>query len=203
MNDKPVGAPPHPKPWPDDEKHDKDLLLRGDRRNVDDRYRYQTVEAIKAELDSKRTGLEVAIENWQYDFNIGTIVRNANAFNVSKVHIIGKRHWNRRGAMVTDRYLHIDHHATVAEFIKAVDGLTVVAFDNTAGATPLAGTKLPKNCVLVFGGEGPGISEEMLAASHQLVEIEQLGSTRSINVGVTSGIAMYDWTKRHILKSLA
>lgn len=196
-----VGVGSHPHPWPEDARFDPELLAHGDRRNVEDKYRYWSVEAIKADLDAKRVDLHVAIENWQHDINIGTIVRNANAFNVAAVHIIGKRHWNRRGAMVTDRYLTIVHHATVEDFVVAMqsDQRHIIAIDNFDGAIPLSQTTLPKHAVLVFGGEGPGLSDAMVAASEQLVMIEQLGSTRSVNVGVAAGIVMYAWMQRHAL----
>jgi len=194
-----IGLGPHSKPWPDDPKYDPELLEKGDARNVLDKYRYWTVEAIKADLDKSRVDLHVAIENWQHDLNIGTIVRNANAFNVAAVHIIGKRHWNRRGAMVTDRYLDIFQHSTVDEFVKAVKDRHIVAVDNLAGSVPLSQTELPEKAVLVFGGEGPGLSDEMVAASEMMVAIEQFGSTRSVNVGVASGIVMYEWMQQHML----
>lgn len=193
------GAPPHTKPWPTDDWYDPELLAHGDSRNVEDKYRYWSVAAIKADMERRSVELEVAIENWQHDFNIGTIVRNANAFNVRKVHIIGKKQWNRRGAMVTDAYLTIMHHKTVSDFIKQVRTKTIIAVDNQPGSALLTELALPRNAVLVFGGEGPGISEQMRVASVQMVAIEQLGSTRSINVGVASGIMMYKWVETHIL----
>lgn len=199
MNEGEVGVGPHPIPWPLGEQYDPVLLTEGDRRNVEDKYRYWTVEAIKADLETSRHSFEVAIENWQHDMNIGTIVRNANAFNAGAVHIIGKRHWNRRGAMVTDKYLTVYHHATVADFVKAASGKAIIAVDNLSGAKPLSGTKLPASCVLVFGGEGPGLSEELRQSADQMVMIEQFGSTRSVNVGVAAGIVMYEWLKQHVL----
>lgn len=196
-----VGVGPHPHPHPTDPRFDPELLTYGDRRNVEDKYRYWTVEAIKADLDRSRVDLHVAIENWQHDMNIGTIVRNANAFNVAAVHIIGRRHWNRRGAMVTDRYLTIVHHPTVEDFVTAMrqDNRRIIAVDNLKGATTVTATPLPPHAVLVFGGEGPGLSEEMVAHSEQLVMIEQFGSTRSINVGVAAGIVMYAWMQQNFL----
>lgn len=201
MKEKNIGVGPHPKPWPNDEKFDQDLLENGDCRNVLDRYRYWTVEAIKADLDNSRFSFSVAIENWQHDLNIGTIVRAANAFNAESVHIIGKRHWNRRGAMVTDRYLNIIHHETVDDFIESMNHLNkeIIAIDIIEGAKKLSKTKLPKNCVLVFGGEGPGLSDEIKNAAKKIVMIEQFGSTRSVNVGVAAGIAMYSWLSQHTL----
>ena len=201
MNEIEVGAGPYEKPWPTGPEYDPELLENGDRRNVEDKYRYWTVEAIKADLDKTRIDLHIAIENWQHDLNIGTIVRNANAFNVAAVHIIGKRHWNRRGAMVTDRYLDIFQHQTVEDFVKAVGGRHIIAVDNLPGAEPLSGVELPQNAVLVFGGEGPGLSEEMQKAAEKMVMIEQLGSTRSVNVGVAAGIVMYEWLKQHVFET--
>jgi len=199
MNEAEVGVGPHKQPWPQDGKYDPALLAEGDRRNVEDKYRYWTVEAIKADLDKNRHAFHVAIENWQHDLNVGTIVRNANAFNAGAVHIIGKRHWNRRGAMVTDRYLDIFQHSSVEEFVKSVEGKAIIAVDNLPGAMPLAKTKLPKDCVLVFGGEGPGLSKELREAAKSMVMIEQFGSTRSVNVGVAAGIVMYRWLQEHAL----
>lgn len=192
-----IGVPPHPEPWPSDARFDKELLAHGDTRNVVDKYRYWSVDAIKADLDKNRIDVHVAIENWQHDINIGTIVRNANAFNVAAVHIIGKRHWNRRGAMVTDAYMHVYHHKTVADFVAAMGSRHIVAIDNAQGSVPLAQTTLPASAVLVFGGEGPGLSSEMIQVSEQLVAIEQLGSTRSVNVGVASGIILYEWMRQN------
>lgn len=199
MNQK-IGVDPHPKPWPTDEKYDLELLAQGDRRNVEDKYRYWKVDAIKADLAKHTSGLHIAIENWQHDLNIGTIVRNANAFNAEAVHIIGKRHWNRRGAMVTDRYLEIVHHPTVEDFVQSVKDRDIIGIDKLPGALPLNDVKFPQKAVLVFGGEGPGLSPEMQAACQYIVMIEQFGSTRSVNVGVASGIAMYVWMQQTTLR---
>ncbi len=201
MKEKTIGVGPHPKPWPTDQKYDLELLENGDKRNVLDKYRYWTIDAIKADLDTSRASLHIAIENWQHDLNIGTIVRTANAFNVETVHIIGKHHWNRRGAMVTDRYMNIIQHDTVkefAEFMKS-DNRQIIAIDIVPGAVELSKTSLPAKTVLVFGGEGPGLSEQMQAVAEQTVKIEQFGSTRSVNVGVAAGIAMYAWMQQYIL----
>ena len=203
MNTQEIGVGPHEKPWPAGTQYDCELLAAGDRRNVEDKYRYWTVEAIKADLDKTRVDLHIAIENWQHDMNIGTIVRNANAFNVGAVHIVGKRHWNRRGAMVTDRYLDIIHHPTVEDFTASVSGRHIIAVDNLPGAVPLSQVALPKNTVLVFGGEGPGLSQEMRRVAEQMVMIEQFGSTRSVNVGVAAGIVTYIWLRQHVLQEVA
>ena len=201
MNKKQIGLPPHPKPWPIGLEYDTELLENGDKRNVLDKYRYWTVEAIKADLDKTRTSLHVAIENWQHDLNIGTIVRAANAFNVEAVHIIGKHHWNRRGAMVTDRYMNIINHDTVSEFAEYMkqENRQIIAMDIVEGAVELSKTKLPARSVLVFGGEGPGLSKEMQLTAEKTVMIEQFGSTRSVNVGVAAGIAMYVWLQQNVL----
>ena len=193
----PVG--PHPKPWPDDSRLDPELLLNGDCRNVVDRYRYWTREAIIEDLDVVRHPFHVAIENWEHDFNIGTVVRNANAFMAKAVHIVGKRRWNRRGAMVTDRYQHVQHHKTAEEFAlwAKAESLVVLGVDNIRNSVPIETTELPEHCVLVFGQEGPGLSAEMISECQMILEITQYGSTRSINAGVASGIAMYEWLSQN------
>lgn len=186
--------------WPDDSRLDPELLALGDRRNVLDRYRYWRLEAIVADLDTHRTGLHVAIENLEHDFNIGSIVRTANAFNVSGVHIVGRRRWNRRGAMVTDRYLSVHHHPDAAGLARWAReaGVAVVGIDNVPGAVPLERGGLPRACVLVFGSEGPGLSAELLAVCSQVRLITQYGSTRSMNAGAAAAIAMYAWASEHL-----
>ena len=194
-----VGVGPWPGSWPKDPRYDPELLAQGDRRNVVDRYRYWTVEAIVADLDRHRHPFHVAIENWRHDLNIGTVVRTANAFLAEAVHIVGKKRWNRRGAMVTDRYQHVHHHADVAEFVawaRAAD-LPVLAVDNLPGARPLESADLPRACVLLFGQEGSGLSEEARDAADGVLSIAQFGSTRSINAGVAAGIAMHAWIRQH------
>ena len=195
-----VGVGPYPQPWPDDPRLDPDLLAGGDRRNVLDRYRYWRREAVVADLDTRRHTFHVAIENWQHDFNIGSVVRTANAFLAAEVHIVGLRRWNRRGAMVTDRYQHVRHHADVAALAAwagAAD-LPLIGVDNLPGAVPLETYALPRACVLLFGQEGPGLS----AAAHEqcaaILSIAQFGSTRSINAGAASAIAMHAWVRRHV-----
>lgn len=170
-----------------------------DARNVIDKYKGVPLEHIVADLDNSPIELEIAIENVERDFNMGTIVRNANAFGVRHLHVIGRKQWNKRGAMMTDKYLHIHYYATPREFMKAVQDRTLIAVDNVAGSEPLHHTKLPARSVLLFGAEGPGISEELLRSASRIVAIEQLGSTRSVNVGVAAGIAMYVWLQQHHL----
>jgi tRNA G18 (ribose-2'-O)-methylase SpoU len=197
-----VGVGPHPEPWPDDPRLDPELLAAGDRRNVVDRYRYWRVEAIVEDLDGRRHPYHVAVENWTSDLNIGTVVRNANAFGAASVTIVGRRRWNRRGAMVTDRYQHVAHVATVEELLAwaTAEGLQVVGIDNLPGAVPLETTVLPRRCVLLFGQEGPGLSDVARAAAALVCSIAQVGSTRSINAGVASGIAMHTWLRQHALR---
>jgi tRNA G18 (ribose-2'-O)-methylase SpoU len=199
-DDPEVGVGPHPEPWPDDPRFDEELLASGDRRNVIDLYRYWTREAIVADLDRRRHPFHVAVENWQHDLNIGTVVRNANAFLATEVHIVGKRRWNRRGAMVTDRYQHVRHHETIEDLVSwAVDAeLPVIGIDILPGAVPLETTVLPERCVLLFGQEGPGLSPAAKEACELVCSITQFGSTRSINAGVASGIAMHEWIRQHV-----
>lgn len=192
------GVGPWEGPWPSDAHFDPELLATGDRRNVIDRYRYWRMEAIVADLDAHRHGFHVAIENWQHDINIGSIVRSANAFAAAEVHIIGRRRWNKRGAMVTDRYQHVRHHEDVASFAAwaAAEELPVIAVDNVPGSVPVQQAALPERCVLVFGQEGPGLSPEAVAAASGVVEISQYGSTRSINAAAAAAVVMYEWCRR-------
>ncbi|KWX21847.1 RNA methyltransferase [Mycolicibacterium wolinskyi] len=193
------GVGPWVGPLPDDPRYDPELLRTGDTRNVVDAYRYWSREAIIADIDQRRHRLHIAIENFGNDANIGAVVRTANAFAVDTVHIVGRRRWNRRGAMVTDRYQRLRHHDTTAELLEFADGagLTVVAVDNVPGAVRLEETELPRDCLLVFGQEGPGITPEAQAGAAVTVSIAQFGSTRSINAGVAAGIAMHAWITRH------
>ena len=196
------GQTPGVGPWegafPTDPRYDPGLLRDGDARNVVDAYRYWTREAIIADIDRRRHPLHIAIENFGNDANIGAVVRTANAFAVDTVHIVGRRRWNRRGAMVTDRYQHLTHHDTTEELLgcAAAAGLTVVAVDNVPGAVRLENTPLPRDCLLIFGQEGPGISPAAAAGAALTVSIAQFGSTRSVNAAVAAGIAMHTWIRQ-------
>ena len=184
------------------EVYDPELLREGDTRNVVDKYRYWSMEAIVEDLDSKRHNYHVAIENWQHDLNIGSIFRTANAFLAKEVHIIGNRRWNRRGAMVTDRYQHVRHHPTVDDFLAWAkrEKLPIIAIDNVPGCKKIEQYDLPENCVLLFGQEGPGLSEAAIAASEVVLEITQFGSTRSINASAAAAITMHSWVMQHVFK---
>lgn len=198
-----VGVGPWAGPLPDDPdlcaRLDPELLRRGDARNVVDRYRYWRHEAIVADLDTRRHPFHVAVENWQHDFNIGSIIRTANAFNAAAFHIVGRRRWNRRGAMVTDRYQHEHHHRGVADLVDwaGARGIPLIGIDNLPGSQPIEGHALPRACLLVFGQEGPGLSHEMRAACREVLHISQFGSTRSINAGAAAAIAMHTWVEQH------
>ena len=200
-----VGVGPWPGEWPVGDHWDPELLSHGDRRNVVDSYRYWRHEAIVADLDSRRHDFHVAVENWGHDFNIGSVIRTANAFNAQAFHIVGKRRWNRRGAMVTDRYQHEHHHPSVADLLAWAAGagedgrgIPLVGVDNLPGSLPLETYAVPRACVLVFGQEGPGLSPQMRAACAVVLHIEQFGSTRSINAGAAAAIAMHAWVRRHV-----
>jgi tRNA G18 (ribose-2'-O)-methylase SpoU len=196
-----VGVGPWQGPWPTGDRFDPELLAHGDARNVADRYRYWRTDAIVADLDTRRHAFHVAVETWQHDFNIGSVVRTANAFLANRVHIVGARRWNRRGAMVTDRSQHVDHHATVVAFAAwARDaGLPLIGIDNLPGADPIEATLMPAACVLVFGQEGPGLSTQMRQVCDVTLSIAQFGSTRSINAGAAAAIAMHTWVRQHAI----
>ncbi|CAB4899427.1 unannotated protein [freshwater metagenome] len=196
-----VGVGPHDLPWPIGEHFDPDLLAHGDRRNVIDRYRYWKMQAIRDDLDGRRFTVHLAVENWEHDFNIGTVVRNANAFGAAAVHIVGRRRWNRRGAMMTDRYQHVYYHPSIEDLLQwaAHEQLEVIGIDNLDGSVPLETVELPRSCVLIFGQEGPGLSEAAREACTRVCSIRMFGSTRSINAGVASGIALHTWVRTHAL----
>ena len=194
-----VGVGPWPGERPDDVRYDPDLLDAGDTRNVVDAYRYWRRDAVATDLAARAHPFHVAIENFGHDHNIGTVVRTANAFAAAGVHIVGRRRWNRRGAMVTDRYLDVHHHEDVSALVAFARerGLAIVAVDNTAGAQRLETAQLPRECVLLFGQEGPGVTGDARDAAAMTVSIAQFGSTRSINAGVAAGIAMHAWIRQH------
>jgi tRNA G18 (ribose-2'-O)-methylase SpoU len=199
-----VGLGPWEGPWPDGEEYDPVLLAEGDRRNVVDRYRYWSVEAIRADLDTRRHDFHVAIENWQHDFNIGTIVRSANAFLAAEVHIVGNRRWNRRGAMVTDRYQHVRHHPTAEDLAAYLhqppDGrgsVTLLGIDNLPGSAHLETMEVPRRVCFLFGQEGPGLSAAAREVCDGTFSIAQFGSTRSINASAAAAIAMHAWIRTY------
>jgi tRNA G18 (ribose-2'-O)-methylase SpoU len=197
-----VGVGPWPGPLPEGDVWDPELLANGDRRNVVDRYRYWRMEAIVADLDARRHSFHVAIENWQHDFNIGTIVRTANAFLAAEVHIVGNRRWNRRGAMVTDRYQHVRHHASVPElaaYLRELPGgpVPLLGIDNLPGSLHLETMRMPRAVCFLFGQEGPGLSEQARAACDGTFSIAQFGSTRSINASAAAAIAMHSWIREY------
>lgn len=180
--------------------YDPELLREGDRRNVLDRYRYWRMEEIVADLDTRRHELHIAVENWEHDFNIGSVIRTANAMNVGAFHIVGRRRWNRRGAMVTDRYQHEMHHPDVESLVAwaRAENTPLIGIDNVPGSVPLETYELPRRCLMMFGQEGPGLTPEAIAACDVVLEIAQFGSTRSMNAGAAAAIAMHAWVRRHV-----
>ncbi|HXH33282.1 MAG TPA: TrmH family RNA methyltransferase [Plantibacter sp.] len=194
------GVGPWEGEWPEESWYDQELLRDGDARNVIDRYRYWTMEAIVADIDDHRHPFHVAIENWQHDMNIGSIVRTANAFAADTVHIVGRRRWNKRGAMVTDRYQHVEYHTDVAALVAwaAAAELPIIAIDNVPGSVIIETFDFPERCLLLFGQEGPGLSPEAVAAAEAVVEISQFGSTRSINASAAAAVTMHVWITQHV-----
>ena len=194
------GVGPWQGEWPEEDHFDPDLLIHGDTRNVIDRYRYWKLDAIVADLDEHRHPFHVAIENWQHDMNIGSIVRTANAFGADTVHIVGRKRWNKRGAMVTDRYQHVLHHADVAGLVEwaRAENLPILGIDNVPGSVLIETFSLPARCLMLFGQEGPGLSAEAIAASDAVLEISQFGSTRSINASAAAAVTMHAWVMQHV-----
>jgi tRNA G18 (ribose-2'-O)-methylase SpoU len=195
-----VGVGPWVGPMPTASHYDEELLKNGDYRNVIDKYRYWKMEAIIEDLDSHRNEFHIAIENLEHDFNIGSIVRTANALLAKEIHIIGKKRWNRRGAMVTDRYQHIHHHEDFESFDswRKTEGLALVGIDNIEGSVPIETYSIPKKAILLFGQEGPGLSAEARLGVDVCLAITQFGSTRSMNAGAAAAIAMHMWVMQHV-----
>lgn len=193
------GVGPWQGEWPVGDHYDPELLEKGDSRNVVDKYRYWSMEAIVEDLTARRHPFHVSIENWQHDLNIGSIVRSANAFLAHTVHIVGRKRWNRRGAMVTDRYQNVVHHPSIEDLVSFArsEGLPIVAVDNVEGSLPLESVTLPRDCIILFGQEGPGLSAEALEAADMAVEITQFGSTRSLNASAAAAIVMHRWIMTH------
>lgn len=169
--------------------------IQADTRNVTDEFKGLPHDTIVRRLDERGVELEIAIENLERDFNMGTIVRSANAFGVRKVHVVGRRQWNKRGAMMTDKYLEVVYHESAEAFKQAVQSRIVIAVDNIAAADDIRLASKVQQAVIVFGAEGPGLSAELLSVADAVVAIPQLGSTRSLNVGVAAGIAMWEWLR--------
>ena len=175
-----------------------------DVRNLIDRYKGLSNERVKNILSIKRVELEVAIENIDHDFNVGTIVRSANNFNVQCVHIIGRKKYNRRGAMCTDKYIEIKYWQDTERFIEDQRnrGREIVAIENNIKrARPINDKKFIQATTLIFGSEGNGISERLVDESDDVRYIESFGSTRSLNVGVAAGVAMYEWVRQNVLSN--
>lgn len=194
-----VGVGPHPLPFPTEDYYDEELLAHGDRRNIVDNFRYWKTSSIKSELEKSRSAVEVAIENWQHDLNIGSLVRTSNAFNVRKVHVIGKKHWNQHGALMTDKYLELVHHSSIDVFLQYVNqhNFPLICFENNTESSPLETFTFPQNPILLFGNEGLGISEELLQAADNVVHITQKGSVRSINASAAGAIALFEWQRQN------
>ncbi|WEV72303.1 TrmH family RNA methyltransferase [Bifidobacterium sp. ESL0790] len=231
----------HPNdPRPDDPKSpnfdprfDSELLDNGDRRNVLDKFRYWSVEAIKAELDKQgRHGFDVAVENWTHDFNIGSMVRTANAFAAHKVHIVGPHKWNRKGALMTELYQHVDHHPSIEDLVTSwkaemkeeiaqaqaaeakaefrfdkahyheaaedAKNSRIIALDIIPGAVPIETYRFPRRCLMLFGAEGPGLSQRALELADDVVYISQFGSVRSINAGAAAAVSMHCWISQNM-----
>jgi len=174
-----------------------------DTRNVMDEFKGLAHEDIVKQLDGRGVELEIAIENTLRDFNMGTIVRTANAVGVRTIHVIGRRQWNKRGAMMSDKYLSVEYYPSPKDFKDAMVSKSkqIYACENNVTSLPLYDTELPTELVWVFGQEGTGLSDEILKVCDAVISIPQLGSTRSMNVGVAAGVAMYEWYRQHKVKT--
>jgi tRNA(Leu) C34 or U34 (ribose-2'-O)-methylase TrmL len=167
----------------------RDLAVRGE-------FKGMAPEEIKRVLDERRFPFAVLVANLVYDFNLGTIIRNANAFLAKEVFIYGRKKADLRGAMGAHVYENVVHVPDVETLRERTGAYTLVCFEETEGAVALPQFVWPENPLMVFGQEGPGVPPELRAACAHTVYIPLHGSMRSINVGVAAGIAMHDWHRR-------
>lgn len=172
------------------------MTMTTETRNVIDHYHYWKHDAIVADLDSRRHPFQVLCSNLYNDFNIATVIRNANAFLASKVILYGNKRYDRRGTVGTHRYTHFQHcpnEISLREYLAAQSFDRIVGIDNVDNATPISDYDWGNgNVLLVLGQEQVGIPDELVALCDDMIYIPQYGSVRSLNVGVASGIAMYD-----------
>lgn len=168
-----------------------------DTRNVRDVYKYWTEDAIRADLRKNHHNFSVLISNQFNDFNIGSVIRNANAFCARRVIIHGRRQYDRRGTVGTHLYTEMQH-VQFAEVINLTDSV-LIGFDNIQDAVPLEKFEWPQgHVIMAFGQEQAGLSAEVLAMCEKVVYISQYGSVRSLNVGCASAIAMYDYCNKMV-----
>lgn len=173
-----------------------------DSRNVIDHYKYWKTEAIKADLERKRCqrseNFSVLCCNWQNDFNIGSVIRNSNAFLAREIFIYGRKRYDKRGTVGTHHYENISTFKTIEWLDELPRKYNIVAIDNVEGATPIDDFVWPENTLMAFGQESIGLEQEVLDRAHHVVYIKQYGSVRSMNVACASAIAMYDWCRKNV-----
>lgn len=180
----------------------KEAIANGDdhyrlwERNVADKFKPMPDEDIKAELQSTAFPYAVCFEHVIGDFNMGTAIRNANAFNAKEVFYIGNKKWDKRSAVGVHNYTEVKWLSTVDEFISLRDRYVIVGIDCVPGAVSLPSYPFKENTLFVFGEEGVGLTPAMQAMCEAIVFIPQYGSVRSINVGTASGIIMHEFVSR-------
>lgn len=183
-------------------------MITKESRNIIDVYAYWKHEAIMADLDTKRNNFYVLCSNLYNDFNISTVIRNANAFLSKKVIVYGSRKFDRRGTVGTHHYTHFQHVATksgLTDFLLQNKFHRIVGIDNVDGARSMpkydwGRPNQSQDVLMIFGQEQSGIPQNLLDLCDDVVYIPQYGSVRSLNVGTASGIAMYDFCSKVVNK---
>ena len=165
--------------------------------NVADQYKGMEVEDIKSKLAAKAFPCAVMMENWQGDFNLAQCVRNANAFGAKEVFYIGKRRFDRRGAVGTYNYTDVKYLSSTEELLLLKEQYIFVGVDNIAGSVPIEDYEHKDNSLFIFGEEGCGLTPETLKLCDVLISITQYGSVRSLNAGCSSGVILYDYTSKY------
>lgn len=165
-------------------------------QNVVDEFKGMSIEEIQSSLKRSSFPYAICFEHWVGDFNMGTGIRNANAFNAREVFYIGDKKWDRRAAVGVHNYTSVNWVPTVDEFLGLKEKYVFIGVDNVEGSVPLSTFSWPDNAMMIFGEEGTGLTPEIQKHCQALVSIEMFGSVRSLNCGTASGIVMYDYISK-------
>lgn len=180
-----------------DASKNKDYLWSWNQdRNVIDQFKQLPDEEIRNRLKQTAFPYAVCIENWLQDFNIGTCIRNANAFNAKEIFYLGEKRFDRRSSVGVQAYTELKFLRTVDEFMELKKRYTIIGVDNISGSVPIDDFQYPENPLFVFGGEGPGLTPGMQQLCDHMIMLEQFGSVRSLNAGTASGIVMHDFVSK-------
>lgn len=169
------------------------------KRNVTDFYKEWDEEAIRSDLAQKAAPAVAICMNLTHDFNKGSVLRALNAFNLQELWLVGRGHWDRRGAVGTQNYSVLKKSATVEPVIADLraQGYTILAVDNYDGAENVYDVSMPEKTAFVFGEEKRGLSQDVLELCDGLIYIEQYGSVRSLNIAQAAAVIFHEYRRRY------